>query len=411
MVPQCELEHQHCREEGCSSDEVSGRPHYGATGAGQVGHGRPRQARGGRARRSGDDGHARLSGVPEEGDETDERGDKGDDARGRFGKQSVPPRMFFSLLVMAMMAPIVVLGPALGREALALPSQLPAHRWLGAAYRTGAPNLIKGAHLAQISQKGILKLTAAQPQVSADGMVDAVKDAAATHGGDDLLRTLATIQQSDDAMMGGPLGPEHVRMQQTQQGTEIVKVGRRSIWNYGPFVFTLGVMVSILIKLLIAQPLAKVGTDLLLMWAGTQESNENCEQYYGYVYLERDEKFGTASQGTTSSVTSAKGEPSALPSSTVASEAVTPRHSFGESISNLNSRHNSADLKRSSSGKKKWPVTLDLPEHGTHGAPFAASLPQPAASQIPLLIFSPDSALTAPGESLMTDLPDTGDTL
>ena len=256
--------------------------------------------------------------------------------------------MFFSLLVMAIIAPLMVVGPALGREAIKI--YLPAHQWMGAASRTtktgGVPNLLKGAHLAQISQKGIAKLSESQPHVTAGGVVNAVKDAVASHGGDDLLRTLATIQQSDDAMMGGPLGPEHVRMQQTQQGTEIVKVGRRSIWNYGPFVFTLGVMVSILAKLLIAQPLAKVGTDLLLMWAGTQEPNENSEEYYGYVYLERDEDFGgpsprsTASQRTPSSVTSAKGAPSALPSSTVASQAVTPRHSLGESNANsLRPRH------------------------------------------------------------------------
>jgi len=229
------------------------------------------------------------------------------------------------------------------------------------------------------------------------GIGDAVKNAVSHTGGDNLLRTLSSPPTLRDGMFGDSLGPDHVGIQRTPYGTEIVRVGHTSIWNWGPFIFTLGVMVSILAKLLIAQPLAKMGTDLLLMWAGTQESKETSEEYYGYVYLERDEEFGgPSSQRAKSSPATGRAV-----SSTAASQAVTPRHSLGDS----GSRPVSCDSKRSSSGRKKWPVTLDLPQHG---AGFNSSLPQPAAQPVtastPLPTLSPESGLTTPGESLISDL-------
>jgi len=374
---------------------------YGATGA-SVAHGRGRRG----ATRSAH----RLSGVPE-GDETEEGERKRQQVAGaRALHSAVSPRMFFSLLAWAIMAPLLVLGPQLGKDATA------ARKWWGNR-GVQAPNLTTiGPHLVQISQNGIAKLSAQQAHVpSASGISSAITDAVAKSGGEDLLRTLATIQQSDEAMMGGPLGPEHVRTQQTQQGTEIVKVGRRSIWNYGPFVFTLGVMVSILAKLLIAQPLAKVGTDLLLMWAGTQEPEQVSAEYYGYVYLERDEEFGGPSpRSTASQRTNASKGAAAVVSSTAASQAVTPRHSISEASSNRNSTDSSSNRnsteKCSLSAKKKWPVSLDLPDHGV-----SSSLPLPAPrgaapraslniNGTPLPLLSPDSALTSPGETLMRDL-------
>jgi len=373
---------------------------YGATGA-SVAHGRGRRGATRSAHLSG-----RLSGVPE-GDETEEGERKREQLAGaRALHSAVSPRMFFSLLAWAVMAPLLVLGPQLGKDAIAA-----RNRGLK------APNLTTiGPHLVQISQNGIAKLSAQQAHVpSASGISSAITDAVAKSGGEDLLRTLATIQQSDEAMMGGPLGPEHVRTQQTQQGTEIVKVGRRSIWNYGPFVFTLGVMVSILAKLLIAQPLAKVGTDLLLMWAGTQEPEQVSAEYYGYVYLERDEEFGGPSPWSTASQrTNASKGAAAVVSSTAASQAVTPRHSISEASSNRNSTDSSSNRnltqKCSLSAKKKWPVSLDLPDHGVSSS-LPLSAPRGAApgaslniSGTLLPLLSPDSALTSPGETLMRDL-------
>lgn len=348
-----------------------------------------------------------LGRVPED-DETDE-GERTGEHVARALPSAVPPRMFFLLIAWAVMAPLLVLGPQLGKDVMA--AAKPGHEWQWMHIGAPSPNLMMGggAHLAQISQNGIAKLSVQHAQMpSASGISSAITEAVAKSGGDDLLRTLSTIQKSDEGMMEGPLGPEQVHTQQTQQGTEIVQVGRRSIWNYGPFVFTLGVMVSILAKLLIAQPLAKVGTDLLLMWAGTQEPEQNSEEYYGYVYLERDEEFGGPSplsaRSTEKKRTHTSTGTAAAVSSTSASLAVTPRHSIGEASSN----RNSTDSKRSLSGKKRWPVSLDLPDHGV-----SSSQPRAAAQTVgvpldasgtPLPLLSPDSALTSPGETLMNEL-------
>ena len=405
-----------CAVSRTERDQAAGRPHYGAVGSestsGRIisatgGHGRARPARGVRTRRFGEEPHARLSGVPE-GDETDDGGVRQPDTAMH---SAVPPRIFFTVLAWAVMSPLLILGPQLGKDVLALPKSIPAHQWqwTGSNLAPPSPHILKGAHLAQVSQRGIAKLSAATAGATADasGIGSTARDAVLRGGSDDLLRTLSTIQNSNDAMMGGASGPDRVRIQQTHDGVEIVKVGRRSIWNYGPFVFTLGVMVSILAKLLIAQPLAKAGTDLLLMWAGTQAPAQDSEEYYGYVYLERDEEFGGPSPRSTSSQrnsTSSFPATAIASSSTVASQAVTPRLSVGEP----HSRPHSTESKRSSSGRKKWGVTLDLPDTGV--ASFGASHPQPLprarnlTAETPLPILSPESALTSPGDTLMSDL-------
>jgi len=388
--------------------EQARRPSYGATGLPV--HGRA-SARGGRRlpRRTGGEGHPRLTGVPEGDEETDEGWER-ENRRGARGGSStlatVPPRMFFSLLALPVLAPLVVLGPQLGKDALVVPATIPVHRW---STNSAGPNLVKGAHLAQISQHGLKKLSAQQVQLDAKDLGKAVSEAVAKGGGDDLLRTFGSVVRGDDAMVMGPSGPEDARMQQTQQGPEIIRAGRTSIWNYGPFVFTLGVMVSILAKMLIAQPLAKVGTDMLLMWAGTQEQAQDSEQYYGYVYLERDEEFGGPTPRSNGSQRARNSTPAVNSSRTLASEAVTPRRgSFGDASMS----RGSVDSKRSSSGKKKWPVTLDLPDHrGTFGAsnPQQAQPAMHGAAETPLPVLSPEvlspeSALTSPGETLIGDL-------
>jgi len=388
---------------GGDAGEQSRRPSYGATGLPV--HGRA-SAQGRRVpRRTGGSGHPRLSDVPE-GDEGTDEGWERDHRSGARGGRSilstVPPRMFFSVLALPVLAPLVVLGPRLGKDALVVPAAIPAHRW---STTSAGPNLVKGAHLAQISQHGLKKLSAQQVQLDAKDLGKAVSEAVAKGGGEDLLRTFGTVvKDDDDAMVIGPAGPEAARMQQTQQGPEIIRAGRTSIWNYGPFVFTLGVMVSILVKMLIAQPLAKVGTDMLLLWAGTQEQAQDSEQYYGYVYLERDEEFGGPTPRSNSSQRARNSTPAVNSSRTLASEAVTPRR---QSLGDANMSRGSVDSKRSSSGKKKWPVTLDLPDHG---ATFGASHPQQApaatngAAETPLPVLSPESALTSPGETLISDL-------
>ena len=414
---------------GGDAEQSARRPHYGTTGLALPPH--PTSAglatasgRGVRRgpRRAESDGRSRLIRVPEGDEETDE-GWEGDQARGLRQAQerrrlpTVQPRMFFSLLALPVLVPLVLIGPRLGKDALKVPAAIPAHQWQWLGFKAvAAPSMVRGAHLAQISQDGLKKLSAKQVQLDAKDLGKAVSDAVAKGGGDDLLRTFGTAPKSDEAMVVGPSGPEAARMQQTQQGAEILRAGRTSIWNYGPFVFTLGVMISILAKMLIAQPLAKVGTDVLLMWAGTQEQAHDSEQYYGYVYLERDEEFGGPSPRSAGSAPKTRiSTPTVHSSRTHASEAVTPRRSTGDPNGSM--QRDSVDSKRSSSGKKKWPVTLDLPEHGA-SASFGTSRPQPVAlngggasalparPDAPLPVLSPDSALTSPGETIISQLDD-----
>ncbi|MFN9939163.1 MAG: hypothetical protein ACK56I_06785, partial [bacterium] len=103
-----------------------------------------------------------------------------------------------------------------------------------------------------MSQAGIAKLNSMAVSVDTAGI-----------GGDNLLRTLSSQPRANDGMVGGSLGPNQVGVQRSPYGTEIVRVGHHSIWNWGPFIFTVGVVVSILAKLLIAMPSSKMGTDLL----------------------------------------------------------------------------------------------------------------------------------------------------
>jgi hypothetical protein len=379
---------------GKEREQTAGCPHYGAAGPPSVAHGRARHAGGQGSLRFGPSHSGnraerligRLSGVPE-GDEMNEGG-----GMGRGGALAVvPPRMYFSLIVWAVMAPLLVLGPHLGQFALEVPKSLPAHQWQWTDDRVHVPpHVVKGAHLAQVSQAGIAKLNSMAVSVDPAGV-----------RGDNLLRTLSSQPRTSDGMVGGSLGPNQVGVQRSPYGTEIVRVGHHSIWNWGPFIFTVGVMVSILAKLLIAMPSSKMGTDLLLMWAGTQQSTETPEGYYGYVYLERDEEFGGPSPQR---IKAGEGPrtPKGAASSTAASQAVTPRHSIGDT----GSRPVSCDSKRSTPGRKKWPVTLDLPEGG--GVSLCSSLPQPAQAKnlqpTPLPTVSPESALTSPGETLLSDL-------
>jgi len=426
-------DHQHGTDVCVSTEENTGRAHYGATGA--AGHipiaPSRKQWRGARPRRYVGEGIFQLSGV-EEGDETSEGAERGPSTERVKQKAAVPARMFFMLIALAAMAPLLVIGPVIGKEAVALPSKIPAHQWAWMDVKAGrgqAPHLMKGAHLAQITQKGVAKLKEAQAQVSASGIENALKDAIGKRGGEDLLRTLAKIQRADDAMMGVSVLPGQHHTQQMQQGLpqsaeEVVKVGHRSIWNYGPFIFTVGVMVSILAKLLFAQPLAKLATDLLMSWAGTQELAENSQEYYGYVYLERDEEFAAPSPRSTTSKNSrmdsqrthATTLSGAMTTTNSQSQFATPRPASGD-MSKARLTPLSTGSQRASSGKKKWPVSLDLPEHGARHLSFSSSMPQPAPGSAigasagmndPLPIVSPDSCpseasgLTSAGESIIT---------
>ena len=424
-----ETEPQHCahvrdEEAGRGGDpgQAPGHITYGSTSVNPapfVVHGRARQFRAGGVRRNrAVDGHysQRLSGVPE-GDETQEDGAPATGAR--LLQTAVPARMFFSVIAWSVMAPLIIMGPRLGKDMLDAPKQLPAHQWMWTSVQAPArekalPVFLKGSHLTQISQNGLAKLSAKQTQVDAAGLGRAVADAVTNGGGDDLLRTFGTFgtiqHHGDDAMGIGPAGdPEQVRMQQTQQGTEIVKVGRRSIWNYGPFVFTLGVMLSVLAKLLIAQPLAKFGTDLLHMWAGTQQPTPLAEEYYGYVYLEREEEYipgitPRSSAAKTPEAPAQSATENKVPrpiSSAAASEAETPRVSLGMlEAAPSTPKSSPAAAHRLSSGKKRWSVTIDVPEPAESPVGLVASIPRDSSSASD----RPSGARTSPGDSLMKEL-------
>ncbi len=219
---------------GRKREQVAGRPHYGTTEQLPAAHGRARNGGGHGAVRFGPAKY-RLSGVPE-GDETDEGAGS---PRGCPPQAAVPPRMYLSLMAWAVMAPLLVLGPQLGRYALEAPASLPAHQWQWIGVHV-PPRVVKGAHLVQVSQKGIAKLNSMPVSVDPAGIGEAVKNAVSHTGGDNLLRTLSTPPSLRDGMVGDSLGPDHVGIQRTPYGTEIVRVGHTSIWNWGPFIFTLG---------------------------------------------------------------------------------------------------------------------------------------------------------------------------
>ena len=445
---------QHGRSRANAEGQASaaGRSSYGSAAAAPApfvaytARVRPLRASSGRARthRMAEDVDGKrslLSDVPEEADGVEGEG-VDQDERGRGSapvlQSGVPARMFFSLLAWAVMAPLIVLGPRLGKDALAVPQVLPPHQWGGGWFSTSvavparsAPRklkgMMKGAHLAQISQHGIAKLNARETKAEAAGLGKAVAEAVTQGGGDDLLRTFGTLRGDavNDGMEFDQSGVAEARIQSTQQGTEIVKVGRQNIWNYGPFVFTLGVMLSVLAKLLIAQPLAKAGTDLLHMWAGAQQPVENPEEYYGYVYLERDEEFGGPTpRGVTSATagvqpsTDSKRATASTVASTVASQSVTPRHSQGEASAHATPKatHTTPSRARYSAGSrpgssgKKWAVTLDLPETvPARQSPLTNGVVGTAGdgrgvSASPLPLVSPDTAMTKKGESLVSQL-------
>ncbi|EKX39001.1 hypothetical protein GUITHDRAFT_114882 [Guillardia theta CCMP2712] len=125
--------------------------------------------------------------------------------------------------------------------------------------------------------------------------------------------------------------------------------GRHSIWAFGPFVFSVGIVLSILIKLVCSLPLSKFASEMLFELANVPEENVDLERA---ALLNEDEGRGRTTDRTSrSSLSSAK---QIDPKADSARDSFTPSVASSGGLSTGNESWSKKD-------GKKWPCKLDLP--------------------------------------------------
>jgi hypothetical protein len=146
-------------------------------------------------------------------------------------QQAKTARLLMSLLLMAFVCPFLLLGPQIGKV---LPGMVPDERW-------------------SFTALGLGQHPKALPSLAAGGAKP--NDAAGSKQGE-------AGAAAAEAVSPQPTSPVEVSSWVLAQGMKL-KEGinddaPKSIWSFGPFVMFAGVVLSLLAKLLLAQPCAKV---------------------------------------------------------------------------------------------------------------------------------------------------------
>mmetsp|Transcript_55551 Transcript_55551/g.130104 ORF Transcript_55551/g.130104 Transcript_55551/m.130104 type:complete len:328 (-) Transcript_55551:83-1066(-) len=225
-----------------------------------------------------------------------------------YKKSSRIMRNILFCAMFAVTAPFLLLGQELDQTAKDLPTMIPAQRW---SFTSGWGNIAYN-HNSQ-SQSQFQAVEHASKLGSRAMHVSSTTIHAADKG---------SSQLADNRTI-------------SEEGVEIAHPGHHSLLAFGPFMFSVGLLLSIIIKLLCAQPCAKTSTDLLHAFMRDQ--------------LEKEEAF------------SSERDP-ALPSDN-SSARETPRQ--GSARDRDSASRQSSQPRSSGRGSDRWPCKLDLPDAPT----------------------------------------------
>eukprot|EP00286_Rhodomonas_abbreviata_P011613 CAMPEP_0181316890 /NCGR_PEP_ID=MMETSP1101-20121128/16136_1 /TAXON_ID=46948 /ORGANISM="Rhodomonas abbreviata, Strain Caron Lab Isolate" /LENGTH=332 /DNA_ID=CAMNT_0023424167 /DNA_START=114 /DNA_END=1112 /DNA_ORIENTATION=+ len=253
-----------------------------------------------------------------------------------YRKSSKVMRTVVLCILFSASAPFLLLAPEIDKSVKALPTLLPSQKWGftrswgGRTYEIEPSNIQQHSHAFQ-----------AVNSASQLGSKAVHRSSGAIKAADSGSSQLADNQTS----ISDPV--------QADEGT-----GRHSIFSFGPFMFSVGLLLAIIIKLICAPPCAKAGTDF---WNSFMRSQ-----------LEKDEALGAAQQ-----------QQQQQQQNSARSSNTTPHRE--------NSTR-SSDSKRSSDGGR-WPCKLDLPDAPTPSPLRKASYSKQPPANIP---GAPAANLEAP---------------
>eukprot|EP00960_Hanusia_phi_P044302 756574-Hanusia_phi.AAC.1 len=246
-----------------------------------------------------------------------------------LGIKSKEMRATVILLGMCLFLPVLMIGRSAGKELLSINWKgiFPPHKWSWTQWSAENKRQVTVSsvanHMKMVARGTTLQAKTKKPT-----------EGGTLHSSSNKLSAVENTQSSSGKSTSG--------QDETLKNGE----GHHSIWAFGPFVFSVGIVLSILIKLVCSLPLSKFASEMLFELANVPEEEGDLESA---ALLDEDEGRGRSSDRTSRSSHSSVKQ--------TGQRADSARESFTPSVAS------SGGLSTGSAKKdgKKWPCSLDLP--------------------------------------------------